>query len=389
MKNIRQIIFEGIAASEPISRIRLAERYSIRVATVTEQTRKLLNDGLIIEGGTEQSTGGRKPVLLSLNPHHSSVAGIRVTRESIKCGLFSMDLKKKAEFNNKFDGKIDNKVLLCALKESLSNAIEAAVKFKMPVKAVAVSFPGKVDPVKGIFFKAAGFPGPESLKIKEFIAKEFKIPSVVDHDVAGLAITEYYLDSACACQNMGVLFIDEGIGSRFIIDGKLFRGSRNGAGEFGHLSLDTGGPECYCGNRGCFEQLAGISALERKYGGSFEDMLKCAAAGEVKALSLFDQAGAYIGEAIVNIFNFMDLERIVINGRITEAAAYIEKSMIRRLNDPRNLGKFAKGMVVFSRFGAEIDLTGPGFLAVVEAYRQQQIDALPIAQAIFSRKELP
>ena len=49
MKNLRQKIFEGIAADEPISRIRLAEKYHIRVATVTEQTRELLDDGLVLE----------------------------------------------------------------------------------------------------------------------------------------------------------------------------------------------------------------------------------------------------------------------------------------------------------------------------------------------------
>ena len=390
MKNLRQKIFEGIAADEPISRIRLADKYHIRVATVTEQTRELLDDGLIIESGTENSTGGRKPVLLCLNHQPFSVAGFRVTRESIKCGLFSMNLKKKFEFSTKFEGKVDNKALLLSLKESLTKAIEAAGRFKTKIRAVAVSFPGKVDPAKGIFFEAAGFPGPSGLKIKEFIAKEFKIPAVVDHDVAGVTIAEYYLENACACKNMGVLFIDEGIGSRFVIDGKLFRGSHNGAGEFGHLSLDTCGPECYCGNRGCFEQLAGISAIERKFGenADFSEILKRAAAGDAKALTLFDQAGGYIGEAIVNIFHFMDLERIVINGRIAEAAPYIEKSMVRRLNDPRNLGKFAEGMVVFSRLGAEIDLVGPGFLAAVEAYRQKQIDALPIAQAIFNKKKI-
>lgn len=387
MKNLRQKIFEGIAADKPISRIRLAEKYRIRVATVTEQTRKLLDDGLIVESGTESSTGGRKPVLLCLNPKSFLIVGVRVTRESIKCGLFAMDLKKKAEFNTAFNGKVDNKILLCSLKESLSRAFEAAGKLKMEIKTVAVSFPGKVDPGKGVFLAAAGLSGPSNVKVKDFIEKEFKVTAVVDHDVACITLAEYYLENARACKNMGVLFIDEGIGSRFVIDGKLFRGSHNGAGEFGHLSLNTRGPECYCGKRGCFEQLAGILALERKFGGNirFEGILKAAGAGDADAIKLFELAGDYIGEAIVNIFDFMDLERIVINGRIAEAAPYIEKSMIQRLNDPKNLGKFSEGMVVFSRFGSEIDLIGPGFLAGVEAYRQQQIDVFPIAQAVFNK----
>jgi predicted NBD/HSP70 family sugar kinase len=387
LKNLRQKIFEGIAANEPISRIRLAEKYRIRVATVTEQTRKLLEDDLIIESGRENSTGGRKPVLLCLNPKSFLIAGVRVARESIKCGLFAMDLKKKAEFNTKFNGKVDNKTLLCSLKESLSRAFEAAAKLKMEIKTVAVSFPGKVEPGKGIFLEAAGFPGPSNVNVKDFIEKEFKVTAVIDHDVACITLAEYYLENARVCKNMGVLFIDEGIGSRFVIDGKLFRGSHNGAGEFGHLSLNTRGPECYCGKRGCFEQLAGILAIERKFDEkmSFEAILKAAGAGNGEALKLFELVGGYIGEAIVNIFNFMDLERIVINGRIAEAAPYILESMNHRLDDPRNLGKFSEGMVVFSRFGSEIDLIGPGFLAGVEAYRQQQIDVLPIAQAVFNK----
>jgi N-acetylglucosamine repressor len=388
MKTIRQKIYENIAINEPIARCQLGSKCGIRLATITDEIRKLIEDKLVVESGTLDSTGGRKPVLLRINRRSMMLVAVRAARDNIKCGLFDGSMDKKFEFSTKISAKPDNTTLLMEISRTINAAIANAGYLNSDIAGIGVSFPGVVDHINGIFIESASFPGPSHVNVKEFLFNEFQVPIAVDHDTAGIALAEFYLAGTLPhCGNMGVLFIDKGIGSRFIIDSKLFRGAGNTAGEFGHLSLDSHGPACYCGNRGCFEQLASISAIEKRTGLAFDKIIAAAAAKDHHFLEMFAGIGTCIGEAIVNIFQLMDIQHIVINGRITDAAPFLLKSMEAKLKAGSKFRKFSPQMVTFSRIGAQVDLLGPAFAVAIDAYRNFGIDIIPVT-ANYKKNEM-
>jgi predicted NBD/HSP70 family sugar kinase len=364
---LKQKIYTGIVASEPVSRIQLAEKYGYRLATVTERTRELLDQGLIIEAGEDRSSGGRRPILLKTNPDAFFILGLRIVCNEISMGLYNSKLNLLGTRQVPVDIELNNENLITELRNAVEMMQSAHPEKK--VSGIGIAFPGRVDCENGKFMFSGILPGVEYVPVKSKLEKLLNIPVWLEHDVTAAAMAEYYLGHGHDISNLGVIMINDGIGSRFVIDGKPLRGANNGAGEFGHLSLDTHGPKCYCGNNGCFEQLAGIAAIEKIGKDSFGNLLKRAHNKDATALEVFARTGRHIGEAILNILHFLDCEMIILNGKITQAAEFIEPSMHEKLNSGK-IFRFADSgcKVEFSSLGNEVVHLGPALTATAEIF---------------------
>ncbi|MBE3577946.1 MAG: ROK family protein [Limnochordales bacterium] len=130
------------------------------------------------------------------------------------------------------------------------------------------------------------------------------------------------------------------IGAGLILDGQLYYGANETAGEIGHIRVTEDGPQCSCGNYGCLEAVASGRAIARKaarllkQGYPFAhlphlidspdnvtaaDVARAAAAGDVEALRIIHEAARYIGIAVSFLVNTLNPERIVIGGGVSRA----------------------------------------------------------------------
>src|SRR5262249_14343474 len=98
----------------------------------------------------------------------------------------------------------------------------------------------------------------------ERVQQRCALPCTVVNDVRAATVGEWLYGAGRGCAELVALFIGTGIGGSAIAGGKLCIGSNNAAGEFGHIVLQMDGPLCTCGNRGCFEALAGGWAMARR-----------------------------------------------------------------------------------------------------------------------------
>jgi predicted NBD/HSP70 family sugar kinase len=125
------------------------------------------------------------------------------------------------------------------------------------------------------------------------------------------------------CRNQVVITVSEGIGTGLLTNGKLLRGWNGMAGEFGHVSLDPDGPECSCGNRGCWEVFASHRAALRYYQEStateltFQDLLALAESSDVLALKALDRMARAVGRGMRMILAGLAPEEIVVVGEFT------------------------------------------------------------------------
>ncbi len=378
--SIKQRIFDAIAANRSISRIRLAEKYQIRLATVTEVTRQLLSERFIVEAGEDSSTGGRKPVLLEVNTEAFYTIGLTLSRSCLTGGLFNAASESKFEYALPTDESLTGTELLSLLKKVIDRLLKAAEIEPDMLKGIGIGLPARVEAAAGIYNGANYYPLLKGVPIKEFLASKYNVPVIVDHDVVLMTMAEYYLSALQVPDNFGVLFIGRGIGCRFIIDGEVYRGVSNRASEFGHLSLIHNGPPCYCGNHGCFERLANTEAVEQAYGGgkTFEEIIDLARDREEKALGIFNKIAEYIAMAIVNIQNLMDVEMLIINGDIVMARDILEQEMrqqlqLKNLNN-RNLDP---DKVFFSDLGRKVGTVGPAIMAADKYFLANGINIFP------------
>ncbi len=180
--------------------------------------------------------------------------------------------------------------------------------------------------------------------ISAAVSSATDLPVTVDNDANAAAWGERTFGVSRGCDDVAMLTIGTGIGSGFIVAGKLVRGHSGAAAEFGHTVLDPSGPPCPCGLKGCLEQLASGGAMGRlgraaaeqdpstkmleMAGGvtaiDGEHVAAAAAQHDEAATRVLRSAGRWLGIGLSNLVNVFDPEIIVLGGGAVEAGeAYL------------------------------------------------------------------
>jgi predicted NBD/HSP70 family sugar kinase len=192
-------------------------------------------------------------------------------------------------------------------------------KAQLPGIGVVVHGPVKAGEGISIFAPNIGW---KNVPIKFIVEDKFHIPTFVENDVRAMTLGEFYYGAARDVNNMVFLKVGYGIGSGIIMDGRLYQGVGDSAGEIGHTTIDVGGPQCGCGNYGCLEAMASENALVKtmvksiKEGrdsmvfdlvsGNLEDVTpeivyEAAANGDILASRILRQIARYLGIAVGGI----------------------------------------------------------------------------------------
>ena len=366
-----QMIYDLIRRHGAISRIDLHRKYEIRAATVTRITEALAKNNLICGRGRDAVPRGRSPELIKINDSAFHVIGLHPVRSGIRAGIVSSGGKLERFSVLKTDEIAGKKTFMDSLVKITRELSRAADSAGFKISGIGVALPGEVDLVSGRLVQAAVIlPGLENIPCQSHLEKKISLPVVADHDCAMITGAEALWGKASGCRNFGTMFIGQGIGGKFIIDGKLFRGWRNRSGEIGHIPLVRGGTSCACGLKGCFEALASIPAIERSVPGkhSFEEIVQMAENGDKASVSALLSAAEYIGEAAAIIFDILDIDRIVINGDIILAKSIIKDAVVNSIiSNTHSKPPSNKEFLQFSEFGQEAGVLGAASAAVRNA----------------------
>lgn len=367
-----QKIYDIIRKSGPISRIDIHRKFDLRPATITRITELLINRNLICDCGKDFAAAGRTPELLKINDSAFHVIGLHAVSNAVRGGIVSSAGKIKTYSTFSCPDSADKKRFLESLREAAQKLLENAAENGIKISGIGLALPGEVDYNTGTLSKAAVIlPGLADIPCKTYLENKFEMDVTVDHDTSMITQAEIFWGKANGCQNTGTLFIGRGIGGSFFINGRLLRGARNRSGELGHIPLRHAGPICKCGLKGCFEALASISVIEKKYGVniSFDEIVKRAAYGEKKAVAVLNEASGYIGEAIAIIFDILDIELLVVNGDIIAAEKLIREpvldSFAAHVHSKQPLNK---EFIVYSCFGQEVGVLGSAAAACHKAF---------------------
>jgi glucokinase len=164
------------------------------------------------------------------------------------------------------------------------------------------------------------------------------LPAFVDNDANAAAWGEFRLGSAKGAANLAFLTLGTGIGSGFVVDGRLLRGSTGAGAELGHIVIDPDGPQCPCGLRGCLEPMASGSGIARMAAEAIEadpssgiasfvegsspdarDVSRAARELDETARAILRRAGTALGVGLSNVVNLFDPQVIVLGGGLSKA----------------------------------------------------------------------
>jgi predicted NBD/HSP70 family sugar kinase len=315
----RAAVLRVIGLSGPLSRTAIAAELEVSPATITALTRDLLAEGLIEPAGKEPvAVRGRPAELLRLVPSAATLLGAKVSASSVT-GVTS-DLRGGVgdAFLVRYDAAVADPV--AALADVLAPYVTAAGHTLL---GIGLGVPGVVDVAAGRV--SAPTLGWIDLPVGAELSRRFGLPVVVDNDVNTLAVAEGLYGRARSVDDALTVTIGRGIGLAITLGGRLHRGHRGGAGEFGHTRRVEDGPRCGCGRRGCLEAFASepaILAAAQAQGlvgaeATIDDVAAAADAGDERARAVFASAATRLGEAVADLVNVLAPSLVLLSGEGT------------------------------------------------------------------------
>lgn len=227
----------------------------------------------------------------------------------------------------------DPTVILQQLVEVIKDLAKTT---KKKIRAVGIGLPGQID--QGQVINMPNIPALKGFPLIKRLAKKFPAYRfVVDNDANAAAKAEHIYGAGKKYKNFIYITISTGIGAGIIINGQLFGGAHNTAGEVGHMVIVPGGPQCGCGNKGCWEAVGSGTAfknmakarlltgeksllremvkgdLEKIYGGM---IIEAAQQGDALAKELLAVNGYYNALGITNLVHAFDPEAIIVGGGV-------------------------------------------------------------------------
>jgi len=358
------LILNVIRHNKYVSRSEIAKITNLTPPTVTNIINKLLEDGLVKEDKLGESSGGRPPVILKINNEAFDIIVIIIGTDIMEEYLLDAELTIR---ESKVDNikKEDSESIFKLLFDRIRHLKDIS---KKEIAGIGIVVRGPVKSSEGISVFSPNI-GWRNVPIKDMIEKEFGIPTFVENDVRAMALGEFYNGIAKNVGNVVFLKVGHGIGSTIILDGKIYRGINDMAGEIGHTTIDVAGPKCSCGNYGCFEALASEKALvnnvvkrikEGSYSlvseyvnGDLENITtrfvyKAAEEGDEVALSELNKIAIYLGIGIANIVNVFSPELVLISGGIVRGRKFIEDVVLDTIKRRSFEANYSSCSIAFS-----------------------------------------
>ncbi len=218
------------------------------------------------------------------------------------------------------------------------------------LSTVGISCGGPLDSSNGVILSPPNLPGWDQVKICEYINKKYGAEAYLENDANACAVAEWKFGAGKGCRNMIFMTFGTGLGAGLILDGKLYRGACDMAGETGHIRLSRFGPVGF-GKSGSFEgfcsgggiaQLGKTYATERLQTGhgvsfcqSFDDLdsitaksiAECANRGESDAAEVYSLCGRMFGRGLSLLIDILNPETIVVGSIFARAEHLLRPAM--------------------------------------------------------------
>ena len=350
----RQIVLNLIREHQPISRAELARRMGVHRGAMTGLVADLVGTGTVYEEKRVAPVArGRRPTLLYVRTRDRFAAAVDVRPRRTTLAL--------ADYGGRVLGRdeFDTPLTPEALVDELGRRI-GALRSDPPSEAlggecygVGVVVPGMVDrrTSRVVYAPRLGW---RNVDLRTALGERLGLKVRVESAPIACALARLWLSPEPAdVRSFAYVSISEGVGVGLVLKGEVVRGQAHTAGEFGHVSLDPNGPACVCGQRGCWEALAGNAATVARYtdatrpstqGGfngaaksrvahapTVEEVIRRAAAGELAAVDALTETGRQIGRGLAAVVSAFNPGRIFVGGEVTAAWELIGSPIRRSL----------------------------------------------------------
>ncbi|WP_205708713.1 ROK family protein [Kineococcus siccus] len=347
-------IVDLVRSSGVVSRVELAEMSGLTGASISRTVKRLLDDGLLVETGQSDATGGKRRTLLELNTAGRFAIGVSIDDARITYVLVNLGGEVVGEFSSEGIGASPPRAVVRRMAKEVRAVLSTGgVTSAAQVTGIGVAAPGRLD-LRGTAMRSSREATEwEQFAIEPALQEATGLPVTLEHDYVCAALGEFWVGRVPAAEDFVCFFAATGFGAGMVLGGEVYRGSSSNAGEIGHMVLDVGGTPCWCGSRGCLEAVAGPRAvvgraLERpglaaalglsghpdRVRADFAAIAGAAAAGAAvtggaDCLDVVRDSARNVAAAVLSLTNVMDLDRVVLSGPAFAEAGAIYRDAVR------------------------------------------------------------
>jgi len=375
-----QLILNTLRHKESLTRKELSRLTGLTLGAITILVNELIERGYVVEQRQGSSTGGRKPVFLSLRSEAAYAIGLELSTNEIICVLGDFNARIITEKTVRIDAMWDRKSIIQTMADTIEGVIASSGMEKTAIRGIGLAIPGPADYDEGIMLDPPNFPGWVNVHIRDIIREKTGLEVFIAKETSCAALSEYWFGKSRDYERIFAIHIGErGIGGAMIDNGEVFTSPHGETMNIGHTIIQAGGYMCVCGRRGCLEAQANSWAAMRyaldyanrhpeirscaKREMSINDLIRGVDENDAACVEGIKRCAAYIEAAISNIELLLNPERIYYRGGFAERCPLLIEE-IKRCHEQEAMYETTKPITIepltFGRESASI-----GALALV------------------------
>ncbi len=334
----RNLLLNNLRREGILSRTQLTEMSGLSVGAVSQIINELIDEKWIFESGEGDYTGGRRQMLLRLNPDAGYALGLKVMEARVVCAVTSFEARVLHYSDYPLQHAPTPSVLVSELATIVEHTIAASGLSRDTFFGIGVGLAGVINPHEGIVHFSP-FLGLHDTPLAAMLQEQLGLPVAIENDVNTLTLTEHLFGAGRHHQNFVVVTVGRGVGMGMVLHGQLYQGARGGAGEIGHTIINLEKARIGSPENGSVEAYASdpavLDAFRRatnRPNATLMDVVQAAEAGDKAAIEALHTSGEHLGVALANIINILNPSLVIISGEGVQAGDFRLQPMLEAMH---------------------------------------------------------
>ena len=383
------LVLGVVARHGPITQRETSKICGLSFTSVVSIITHLEKNGIVKKSKVVSSLAGRPAAMYQFDPSYRYIVGCEMQHDKVRFILADLNGQITTQRIFPFDKSIGKEAVLNLLVRAIEDLVVDCKGGLNRILGIGIGIGGLIHTEDGSVEFLSHLSNWGTIELKKVLHEKFHVKTSIENNSASAALGELRFGIGYGKKNFLFINVKSGIGMGIVLNGELYRGTTGTAGEFGHVTVDDHGPVCTCGNVGCLETFASVSALVDNAKRSvvqgiisaindltdgdpnkitFDVILEAARQEDKLAYKLFIDAARYLGEGMVSLVNLLNPELIVIGGEFARAEAYISGAITdvmkrQALGIPRRAVQ-----VIFSKLGENASALGATVVLIDEFF---------------------
>jgi predicted NBD/HSP70 family sugar kinase len=321
---------------------------------------------------------GRPSHHLEIHSSAGVVLGISLLYPAARLLVLSLKGDLLREASEPLDPDRGKAPLLEALKRAVAGLVKGGPPAGSgPLLGVGLALPGQWDPERGVSSTYPRVADWKDVPLREYLQEWTGSPATLIGYAPAMALAEQARRISHEPRNLVTVEVAENIAMGAVVQGELLEGASGNAGELGHISVDLGGPVCYCGGTGCLETRATCSSVLEEVRTSeaarglyrdprsvaFGDVVRLAREGDSFSTRLLGRAARMLGVGLATALNLFNPEILLLNGRFFEAGELVLGPLRASIHDHAIGSAMKRLSIEASTLGPRASALGAGLVA--------------------------